>query len=78
MLSIAGTRRLSNCLIFAVGLWIAMGGRIRRVASQNWSGPHFVWEGLGWRVDLVPARPVPRILPPPLFVGVVRVEALEA
>lgn len=76
MIGLAGTRRTSNCLLFALGLRLALGGRIVRARSVNWSGPHFAWQGLGHQVDLVPISPRPKLLAPPLFAGVVRVRAL--
>lgn len=72
-----GLRRRSNCLIFALGMRLAFGGRIRVMRSRNWPGPHFQWEGRRYVVDLVPAVPVPRLIPPPVFDGVVRVQARE-
>lgn len=78
MIGLAGTRRNSNCLLFALGLRLALGGRIVRVQSVNWSGPHFVWIGNGHRIELVPV--VPRLrrhrLPRLLFDGVVRVQVI--
>lgn len=77
MIGLAGTRRTSNCLLFALGLRLALGGRIVRVRSVNWSGPHFAWEGQGYLVDFVPALPrprlMPRLLPRLMFEGVIRV-----
>lgn len=72
-----GLHRRSNCLIFAIGLRLAFGGRIRAMRSRNYPGPHFLWEGRRYVIDLVPVAPVPRVVPPLVFDGVVRVRARE-
>lgn len=82
MQQLDGFRRRSNCLLFALGLRLALGGRIRAVPSRAWVGPHFVWEDHRYVVDLVPVAPrpwlLPRVLPRVVFDGVVRVRAREA
>jgi hypothetical protein len=67
----------SNCLIFAVLLWLRWGGYlVMRRSHWGWF-PHFLHgragrDGRLRLVGYVPRSPRRKILPPPLFRGRVR------
>ncbi len=71
-----GLRGWSNCLIFAVAMRVALGGRILCVRSKFYPGPHFKWESpcRRYQLDYSPPVKVKRLLPPPFFVGAVCVK----
>lgn len=64
----------SNCLFFALRIWLRRRGRGKIDYRKSRSGwfPHFMWVERHHILSFKPAHPVDRVCPPALFVGRVR------
>lgn len=64
----------SNCLLFAVRLFLRRGcrGYLLMRKSKFGNFPHFLYAERGHIVSFVPLNPEHKTLPPPLFRGQVR------
>ncbi len=64
---------MSNCLIFVLVKWLRGGGFVIARRSNNGWWPHFFWTAdLKLFEEYTPKYPRKRLLPPPLYHGVVK------
>lgn len=63
--------RRGNCLIFALLMRLALGGRIASEPSKYGWWRHYWWESAcgKWRAEYNPPTKRRRLLPPPIFRG---------
>lgn len=63
--------RFSNCLIFAILLRLAIGGKVLSEPSRFGWWRHYYWQSPcgRWRAEFNPPAKRPRACPPPVFLG---------